>query len=660
MVRRCAVLVVAMLIAGCGSQTTASPEAASPGATAAAPSPAPTATPAPALGSTLRVGFVPDWYASERQASNAIIGFGTDLGFLVHAALYRYDPQFAAVPDLADGPCVPQGDGTVLRCRLVETTFHDGSPVTADDVAYTYGLVRRPTFSVPVWGGVVARLSEVRVVDARTVDFVLSAVDPAFPGDALAGIPILPRTAVEASYADFAARTAGLRADDLTALAGSIEEQLGREPPDCTGHVDEVGALLEAIGVRLYREDFSRGQSGSFDACAYLGSAGGFIGQAATAIGASGLDAVAAAYSLLSIDWRPIGAGPYRLVSEDAQRFHLEAWPGYHGGPAATRFVDYLPANSDGSGLADGTIDILWGATLDTAFLATAGSRGVRVATAPDMTFFALYFNLRPDRLFADRALRQALQLCIDLPRDVDAATGGGTAIFSPIAAGTWAYEPSLPKPPRDVTAARLLIEAAGWTAGADGIYAKDGIRLAADIVVRANREDRIKMADLISNDGRACGMDLRSRPTTWEEILGEFFTYPHIVPGTGQPFDVYLGGYVARSDPAGVATMFASSQITDAEHPDGNTYGNLTGFSDPAVDRLIAAAAATYDQAERIPLYRELQRELAAQLPMLFLWTGGAKAGVRSAVATADGPLDLDVPNWAWQPQRLVVTSNP
>jgi ABC-type transport system substrate-binding protein len=653
-----ALVVVALVVAGCGNQATPIPSATS--AAASSSTPAPTVTPA-AFADTLRVGYAYDWFYAERQASSAIIGYGTDFGFLVHAALYRYDAQFGAVPDLADGPCVPQGDGTVLRCRLVEATFHDGTPVTADDVAYMYGLARRPTFPIPVWGGAVARLSEVRVIDPRTVDFVLSAVDPAFIANALAGIPILPRHVVEASFADFAARTAGLQAEDLTKLAGALEEQLGGDPPDCTSHLGEVGALLEAIGVRLYREDFSRGASATFDSCAYLGIAGGLIGQAATATGASGLDAVAAAYSLLSIDWRPVGAGPYRLASEDAAGFHLEAWPGYHGGPAATRFVDYVPANPDGSGLLDGTVDILWGATLDTAFVATAGSHGVMVATAPDLTFYQLYFNMRPGRLFANRALRQALQLCVDLPRDVDSATGGGaTAIYSPITPGTWAWEPSIPKPSRDPTAARQLIEGAGWTAGADGVYVKDGVRLTADIVVRADREARIRMADLIANDARACGMDLRSWPTTWVEILGEFFMYPHNIPGTGRPFDVYLGGLVVTSDPADVAGVFSSSQVTDAEHPDANTLGNIIGFSDPTVDRLIAAAASTYDQAERAPLYRELQRELAAQLPVLFLWTGGAKAGVRSAVATVDGPLDLDVPNWAWQPERLVVVASP
>ena len=40
----------------------------------------------------------------------------------------------------------------------------------------------------------------------------------------------------------------------------------------------------------------------------------------------------------------------------------------------------------------------------------------------------------------------------------------------------------------------------------------------------------------------------------------------------------------------------------------------------------------------------------------MLFLWASNTYDVVRSAVATVDGPLDLSAPNWAWQPERLVV----
>jgi peptide/nickel transport system substrate-binding protein len=317
-----------------------------------------------------------------------------------------------------------------------------------------------------------------------------------------------------------------------------------------------------------------------------------------------------------------------------------------------------VPTNADGSDLEAGTVDIFQLADLGSAYQATAASRGVRIATSTDVGFYALAFNVRPGRLFADVALRRALQLCVDLPRDVDAATAGtGTPVYGPVLPGSWADDPDIPKPPRDIAAARKLIEGAGWRLAADDIYAKDGVRIAADIVVRVQRPDRVKMADLIALQARDCGMDLRSLPTSWDDILGKLLQYPHNLPGTHTPFDLYLGGWENLPDPADALRIYASSNITDAKHPDGSQERpNSIGFTDPALDRLLEAASSTYDETERTRLYREVQQELAAQLPMLFLWASATYDVVRSTVTTVDGPLDLEAPHWAWQPERLVV----
>jgi ABC-type transport system substrate-binding protein len=163
-------------------------------------------------------------------------------------------------------------------------------------------------------------------------------------------------------------------------------------------------------------------------------------------------------------------------------------------------------------------------------------------------------------------------------------------------------------------------------------------------------------MADLIARQARDCGMDLRSRPTSWDDILGGLLQYPHDVPGTGTPFDLYIGGWSNNPDPDDGLSLFASANLTDATHPDGTANGNIMGFTDPVLDRLLEAASSTYDQPERTRLYREAQQEFAAQLPMLFLWASTTTDLVRSAVATVGGPLDLDAPHWAWQPERLIV----
>jgi ABC-type transport system substrate-binding protein len=161
---------------------------------------------------------------------------------------------------------------------------------------------------------------------------------------------------------------------------------------------------------------------------------------------------------------------------------------------------------------------------------------------------------------------------------------------------------------------------------------------------------DRVKMVDLIAAQARACGMDLESLPI---DDYGDLLTYPHDIPGTKTPFDLLLIVYGTGVGPADSLQWYTSAEVSDAEHPDA---GNMSGLSDPAFDRLLAKAAVTYDQADRASLYRQAQEELAAQLPALFLWNQALTEAVRPTVATVDGLIDLTLPNWACQPERLVV----
>jgi len=637
-------LLVASLVSGCGNQSITPAPTATPTTT-----PPPTATPAPtptpvAYADTLRIG-TPG--GPVRDAMQGLASSQLHMPWAVTGFLYEFDARFGVVPALADGECfVPGADGTVIRCRIIETTFHDGTPLTADDVAYSFRLFGRLAGFT--------NLKEVRVVDPRTVDFVLESVDASTFTYWLAGVGIVSQRAVEASYAEFLAATEGDTAEGLTELADAIDADLKRDPQVCSPHVDAVAALFERLGVPFHQEDYLA-ENGTRDPCAYVGAASGYIHAAAQALGATGLDAVGYAYPVLSDNWRPIGTGPYRFVSEDATGIHLEAFPGYHGGVAATRYLDFVRTKADGSDLLDGAVDIFQGAPHDIAFQAAAASRGVRFARVLNTgSYFFLAFNVREGRLFSDVNLRKALQLCIDLPRSVDAVTGGdGTPIYGPVMPDSWAYDPDLPKPEQDVGAAKRLIEASGWQLGADGIYARDGARLAAQILVRAERPPRIKMADLIAAQARDCGTDLRTLPLG-EDVYYRALYYPHHIPGTQTPWDLFLYGLGLSSDPA--PYWFTSSQIPSAKNPDSS---NSSGFSDPLVDRLDAAQASTYDQAERARLLRQEQQEIAAQVPAIFLWIDTTHDAVRSAVTTVDGPLDLTVPNWALpQLSRIVVTA--
>jgi ABC-type transport system substrate-binding protein len=116
------------------------------------------------------------------------------------------------------------------------------------------------------------------------------------------------------------------------------------------------------------------------------------------------------------------------------------------------------------------------------------------------------------------------------------------------------------------------------------------------------------------------------------------------------------LAGYPGGIDAGDGLGALASSKVTNSV----NCTCVNTGWSDPAYDKLVGDASVTYDQAERVRLYRHAQGELASQVPVVFLWRSISYDALRTAVATVDGPLDLTVPNWAWQPERMVVVSNP
>ena len=145
----------------------------------------------------------------------------------------------------------------------------------------------------------------------------------------------------------------------------------------------------------------------------------------------------------------------------------------------------------------------------------------LQFARYADALYYVLAYNVRPGHVFADHAVRAAVELCIDKPATVDAATAGsGDVIYSPIDPISWAFQPDLRHPERNVEAARGLIESAGWTLGADGIYVRDGRRLAADVYVRADEEPRVRFVDLLVDQVRDCGMELTAVHADADTVL--------------------------------------------------------------------------------------------------------------------------------------------
>ena len=578
---------------------------------------------------------------------------------MVHAALYRYDASLVAVPDLASAPCDVGDDLVTITCTLRPASFHDGTPVTASDVAYEYELANSEACPEAFIVCLVGRLQAIEAVDERTIRFVLREPYAPFLSSGLADIFIEPRAQIENAYSAFAEKAAGANPADLRALAQQLMDALAvQQQRECESALESGERMLRDLGIEPpLRELFVVPGGAAFDACAYGMRVAAGLRRAASSLETSGTDAVAAIYRDLpfaTFRGPTVGAGPWRIAKLDAvDGLTLARHDAYHLGTPATpeiRVRTIQESERVHAALADGSLD--W---LPDVFpgedRALRDIAGIRFAEYPAFLYGALQYNVREGQLFADRNLRQAMALCIDKGRIGETLPAPSTPIYSPIPPGSWAYQPGLERE-RDVEAGRSLIEASGWTVGSDGIYERDGQRLAAEVVLRGDFPPPMAIVDRVAAQVRDCGIELTPRPVPFEDALTMIQTPPHLAPGSTEPFVVYFGGWVMGYDPD-VTDLFHSTRIP-SEAPAGLDF-NYIGFANRRVDALLEEGLRTYDTSRRAEIYRELQRVLDEEQPYLFMNAMQAREPIDADLTSTAGELDLGSPQWWWQLETLL-----
>jgi peptide/nickel transport system substrate-binding protein len=143
-------------------------------------------TPVPARGGTLVEGVL-----GEPRHVNPLLlqtsDADRDIATLVFAGLMRYSGQGQIVPDLAKSHPEVTSDGLTYTVQLREdATWHDGTPVTADDVIFTVQAAQNQDYDSPLqvnWAGV-----EVQKVTERVVSFTLKSRYPQFLNNLTMGI----------------------------------------------------------------------------------------------------------------------------------------------------------------------------------------------------------------------------------------------------------------------------------------------------------------------------------------------------------------------------------------------------------------------------------------------------------------------------------------
>jgi ABC-type transport system substrate-binding protein len=588
----------------------------------------------------------------------------------IGAALYGYDATLTPVPDLAADLCEVSEDNVVWTCTLTDATFHNGDPVTAADVVFTYEIAQSENCRFNPSVCLAPFLESATAVDDTTVEFTLLEPYAPFATVILPGIAIDSEAVVTAAYDEFVGEVEGADPAEVTAAAEALTAATGAEEPDpaaCEAAFADGEAAIESAGQELpNRDDFNTGgeNADEFDPCAYGAALADLLSQISAALEQEGTDAIAAVYPLLSFNSEPVNAGPFMCEPgcfAPGESLTLTAFADYHAGAPETETI-VMPIITDEVQIANavqaGQVDWHYSVPSD-AFSALEGDPNVKFAEYPDFGYFALQYNLREGQLFADLGARKAVQFCIDKAATTEQATNGqGIPVEADIPPASWAFNPNLETVERDVATAIGHLEEAGWTVETDadgnatGPATRGDETFSTQVYVRAGQPERIRFMELLRDQVADCGIEIEVVEGDFATVLLPLLTFPHVPPNADEPYDAYFGGWSTGFDPDPFA-LFHSSQCTTEEQPD---LFNYICFQNEEADALIEEGLVVSDQEERAAIYQEFEQIVYDEQPYLFAWSDLAREVIDVNMESTAGELELSSPQWDWQVETLFI----
>jgi peptide/nickel transport system substrate-binding protein len=306
-----------------------------------------------------------------------------------------------------------------------------------------------------------------------------------------------------------------------------------------------------------------------------------------------------AAHTRLGRDFarRPVGTGPFRMVEWVADdRIVLEAFPDYwNGRPALDRLLfRFVPeASVRLAELESGGIDLIAG-------VPAQDLRRLRVSLLVD-----LHEIVGANYRLYDVRVRRAIAHAIDKKRVVDVVwPGRGVVAEGPIPSTSWAFDERFRGVGFDLPRAKQLLAEAGHPDGfemnvllSEAEELRREIALIIDMLKQVNITVKVTVVDF---------------PTLLDRLLKA-------------NYDVLRVGWTTNPEPDSLLySPFHSSAIGGF---------NFTKLRNSRVDELLDRGRRILDRNARIPIYREVQRIVVDDAPMVFVFHEKRVYATRKAV---------------------------
>ncbi len=308
----------------------------------------------------------------------------------------------------------------------------------------------------------------------------------------------------------------------------------------------------------------------------------------------------------------PVGIGPFRYTAfRRGDAIEMEANPFYFGAKPKLQKIVYKLITDDNTIFAQlqtGELD-LWAAVSGNFVDRVRTLPGVEMETTPTTYVSGIFLQTERPAL-RDPAVRRALRLALNRPYLFEiVAHKLGVLEESVVAPSTLDYA-DIPRVPYDPAAANNVLDAAGWSRGADGVRAKGGIRLALTVALPAGYAPSAQTAELVRVAWTQIGADVTTKPAS-----SALFFAPANAGGVIQSgnFDAAL-----LSQTTGVFADLTPVYGCAYRSPAGL---NGTRYCNPAVDREMNRYVETYDPRARAAIARAFQEQIDRDAPLIVIY---------------------------------------
>ncbi|HET8574742.1 MAG TPA: peptide ABC transporter substrate-binding protein [Candidatus Paceibacterota bacterium] len=317
----------------------------------------------------------------------------------------------------------------------------------------------------------------------------------------------------------------------------------------------------------------------------------------------------------------PVGTGPYKMAGilyQDSgvpKEYQLTAFSGYAGGnPYIQNLkISFFKTEDDLlSAIRDGRVESA--AEINPEEAASLADDGFTVKTAPLLRIFAVFFNQSQNPIFADKSVREALELAVDKNAIIEQALSGyGTAINGPIPPGTVGFQSDSASSSLNredaITKAKSLLEADGWTYDeTEKVYKKgegSDAQTLAFTLETSDVPELKKTAQILQENWKMIGANVTIKSDEVES-LNQNVIRP-------RKYDALLFGQITGRNPDLYAFWHSSERLDPGL--------NVAMYTNADADKILETARQISNLSERAEKDQEFSEILAQDHPAIFLY---------------------------------------